>query len=170
MLVSNPGGASLTAQWRTPDPDVDKIYHNQCNLTFREFTYDVIKQPMVFQGFKYAPPSYITLSGDKKTFTITSEGNYLIMYTVTTFDIETASEFQLYQDGGNIPSSISSFVPSRGLPTDFAYSIETCTSFCIVEVSEGDGIFQLKISPTSQNTINNDGSVLTVIKLSNFEP
>jgi hypothetical protein len=166
-LVELPSG-TLEANWR-PVPVENVVYNNQASLLVRGNTYSVSNSEIVFTGFKYSHPSFFNLTADKKTLLISSPGYYMIIYSFASSDIAVSSLFAVYFNDVVQPNSFASFIPSRSLPTPPLKSFNRCTASCIVRTEPGVNALQIKIVPSSVNTLNSFGSQVNVIKLSNFD-
>lgn len=153
----------LKAEW-IPTAAVPGLFNNQALLNFRTTSYVAANSPMVFSGFQITPPSYYTLSADKKTINIGLAGSYMMFATFGTSETDRASEFDAFNDGDVLPQFRCRFIPSKPAVTQPDNQFVTITTSCLFTVGPGPGFVQIKISPTGENTIENSSS-LTIIRL-----
>lgn len=153
----------LYVGWGEIDND-NRLYNNQADLTIRSFTF-TNEQPITFNGFKYAPPHYYSLSADKKSLLISSPGTYYIAYNFATYETYRYGSFGVYWNGILITLSLSSFIPTRITPSENIEQYNVCCGNCIFQTVPGINTIQIKYTPTANDTIDERGSIVSIIKL-----
>lgn len=149
--------------WSDLNLGVDSIYANQTDVIIRSAEYSEVTTNMYFDGFKYNKPSYVSMSADKRSITISSPGYYMAILTVCTAQPEQSTQFSLTIDNFGIAGSFCATSPSR-VAFQTAEQYTTASSTCLFNVGP-IGTIRLQIEPPVITSVISESSNLTIIKL-----
>jgi len=152
-----------TIEYDTPNVGASALYVNQTELIIRSGSYTVDNESIYFDGFKFSPPSYVTLVNTNRALRITSAGWYMVTFTIASPTLNTSTEYRLVLSDVGIPGGSMSTTPSA-LSYGSANQHITSTCTCVFKVIAASTL-ELEIVPSVITAIESEYSNFTLIRL-----